>query len=51
LGKTFVIHCASTTGNVIVTNANGSDTILGALSVAVSATNRLAVRRLSTGYW
>jgi hypothetical protein len=50
-GKTFTIIAASTTGSVIVTNANGVQTVQGALSVVVNATNRLVLSSDGANWW
>lgn len=50
-GQMFTIVSATTTGSCVVTNANGSQTILGALSISVPATNRITVVFDGSAYW
>ena len=50
-GKMLTIVAASTTGSVTVTNANGAQTILGAASFTVTATNRLTVISDGFNWW
>jgi len=50
-GKSFTIISASTTGSVIVTNANGVQTILGALQLAVPGTNKVTVVSNGSAWW
>lgn len=51
VGRMLTIVAASTTGSVIVTNANGVQTILGGLSVSVPSTNRLTVVCDGSNWW
>lgn len=51
VGKLFTVIAATTTGSAIVTNYNGSQTILGALSITVTSTNRLTVMSDGSNYW
>lgn len=50
-GKTLTIVVASTTGSVIVTNANGVQTVLGTLSASVPATNRISLITDGLNWW
>jgi hypothetical protein len=50
-GTMVTIIAASSTASVIVTNANGVQTILGGLSQTVPATNRLTVITDSLNWW
>ena len=50
-GTMFTIVSATTTGSAIVTNGNGSQTILGALAQSVSGTNRLTTVFDGSNWW
>lgn len=50
-GQTVTIVVANINGSALVTNSTGSQTILGALSITVPATNRITVISDGSNYW
>lgn len=50
-GKMLTIVAATNNGSVTVTNYNGSQTILGGLSVPITSTNRLTVISDGSNWW
>lgn len=50
-GRSLTIVAASTTGSLIVTNANSAQKIRGGLAVSITSTNRMTLTWDGTGWW